>query len=296
MQLSGPWDETLRIRGIRMTEVRQLVQDRDTNIDERIAQGEAFLSDQRSRLLSAMLRAVAPLLIGVALTILWRVQVVSSYFGWIGMTIAALAVLAGAIILAQELAKSADVRSELSILRTRQKALRHLDPVSSSGDSDSQSTDSYFNSLVTINVENLAAYYGLVKVHTDKSFRVAIAVGIAGFALIAVGLAFGFTNDASDRAVSYIATASGIVVEFISGVFFYLYNRTVRQMKDYHDSLLAVQNILLSFKLVGDTKDDSEKAKMVAQMLAYLVGKRTGSPAANGEQPPEAILNKLSQS
>jgi len=30
-------------------------------------------------------------------------------------------------------------------------------------------------------------------------------------------------------------------------------------MKSYHDSLSASQNVLLSFKLVGDTKDDKEK-------------------------------------
>ena len=46
-------------------------------------------------------------------------------------------------------------------------------------------------------------------------------------------------------------------------------------MKEYHDSLLSVQNILLSFKLVEDTKDENEKAKMVGQMISYLVSKTT---------------------
>lgn len=69
---------------------------------------------------------------------------------------------------------------------------------------------------------------------------------------------------------------AGVATEFISAVFFYLYSKTVRQMKEYHDSLLAVQNVLLSFKLVGDTTDPRDKAKMVEMLLQYLVGRDSG--------------------
>jgi hypothetical protein len=285
-----------------MAQMSQLVQTRDTDLEEGIARREAFLGNHRMRLLSAMAWTAAPLVIGAAMVVLWRVELANVWVGWIGMIVIAVAVLAAAGVFAQEMAASADNRSELSILQARLKALRKFDALTPSPDEagpdadggNDRSTDTYFNSLVTINVENLAAYYGLVKVHTDKSFRVAIAVGVAGFVLIVVGLAFGFADDASDQAVAYLATASGVVVEFIAGVFFYLYNRTVRQMKDYHDSLLAVQNILLSFKLVGDTKEETEKVKMVAQMLAYLVGRRTEPPASNGGEPAHA-LDKLPQ-
>jgi hypothetical protein len=92
--------------------------------------------------------------------------------------------------------------------------------------------------------------------------------------LLAAGLSLGFSK--SDRAalMTYISTGAGVVTEFIAAVFFYLYNRTVRQMKDYHDSLLDVQNVLLALKLVGDTKDPSERAKMVEQTLGYLLAKK----------------------
>lgn len=140
---------------------------------------------------------------------------------------------------------------------------------------------SYFESLVRINVENLAAYYALVKVHTDNSYKVAIRISIFGFLLIVVGLIVGFVDFANAHTVSYIASGSGVITEFISSIFFYLYNRTVRQMKEYHDSLLTVQNILLSFKLVEDTHDESEKAKIVSQMLAYLINKQNAPSIAS---------------
>ncbi len=136
----------------------------------------------------------------------------------------------------------------------------------------SDSKPEYFDSLVKINVENLAAYYSLVKTHTSQSFKVSLLTSIIGFILISSGLVIGFKYD--DKIIGYIASGTGILTEFISGVLFYLYNKTVRQLKEYHDSLINVQNILLSFKLIENTSDEKSKAEMVSKMLEYLVQKK----------------------
>ena len=146
---------------------------------------------------------------------------------------------------------------------------------------DNSQKQSYFDGLVRINLENLAAYYALVKTHAKNSFLITIVICVVGFLLIAIGLTIGFINFPNPPTLSYITSASGLITEFISSIFFYLYYRTVRQMKEYHDSLLAVQNILLSFKLVGDTQDENEKAKMVNQMLTYLT---------NNQASPSSLL------
>lgn len=130
----------------------------------------------------------------------------------------------------------------------------------------------YFDSLVKINVENLAAYYSLVKTHTSQSFKVSLMMSVIGFSLIVIGLVIGFRYN--EKAIGYIASGSGIMIEFISAILFYLYNKTVRQLKEYHDSLINVQNILLSFKLIEDTSDEKTKAEMVTKMLEYLVQKK----------------------
>jgi hypothetical protein len=171
--------------------------------------------------------------------------------------------------------------ADLSVLKARQRIADRF----ARGGSDVSET-SYFDSLVRINVENLAAYYALVKAQTDKSFLASLAVGVVGFVLIITGLMIGFVDVKNAQPLSYISSGSGVITEFIAGVFFYLYNKTVQQMKGYHDSLLAVQNVLLSFKLVGDTKDEQVKSKMMGQMLGYLVGDKLGAvlPADNNDK------------
>lgn len=129
----------------------------------------------------------------------------------------------------------------------------------------------YFERLVRINLDNLSEYYELVQTHTNKSFQVTLLACIMGVGLIFFGLLFGWTDNSR---ITYISAGSGIIIEFISGIFFYLYNKTVTQLKEYHDSLLEVQNVLLSFKIVEDMKDAQVKAKNVENMIHYLVGKK----------------------
>jgi energy-converting hydrogenase Eha subunit E len=131
-------------------------------------------------------------------------------------------------------------------------------------------TSEYFDSLVKINVENLSAYYSLVKAHSEQSFKISLFVGIAGFLLIVSGLVMGFQYQ-DLKNIGYISTGAGILIEFISGVLFYMYNKTVRQLKEYHDSLINAQNILLSFKLIESIKDESSKSDMIGRMIDKLI-------------------------
>ncbi len=136
----------------------------------------------------------------------------------------------------------------------------------------------YVEGLVSINVENLAAYYQVVKSHAQKSFYVSLIVGMIGFLLIAAGLVLGYASPQGQLILTYIAAGAGVVTEFISAVFFYLYYRTVRQMKEYHDSLIIVQNTLLSFKIVGETEKGDQKLRMIEKLLLYLIGSAGPTP------------------
>ena len=139
--------------------------------------------------------------------------------------------------------------------------------------------DDYFSRLVTINVTNLKEYYLLVKVHTNKSFIGALLAGFVGLCFITYGLFVGTTGQGNVD-IAYISAGSGVFIEFISGIFFYLYNKTVRQLKEYHDSLIDVQNVLLSFKLVDKVTDDDKQADMLAKMIEFLATARSRPASA----------------
>lgn len=220
-------------------------------------------------------------ILGVVIAVWGRVLVpgglYSASYPIIGISFAAGSILFGLWTATLRTRDRTQRQRQLASLKARRAVIAKLNPavVQEADGRDLVREMPYFDRLVTINVDNLAAYYSLVKEQTDKSFQVSVVVGVVGFVLIAVGLVAGFVVPAQDGpAIAYLATGSGVVTEFIAGIFFFLYNRTVAQMKGYHDSLLQVQNILLSFKIVGDTAEGVERTKMVADMLKYLVGQR----------------------
>jgi uncharacterized membrane protein len=138
------------------------------------------------------------------------------------------------------------------------------------GATSSDKTNRYFDSLVSINLKNLEEYYDLVKTSNKKSFWASLAVSIFGVLLIFSGLITSyFSNNFKDS--TYVVTASGVIVESISGLLFYLYSRTVLQLKEYHDSLLHVQNVLLSFKLIKDSKAIEDNTEIMKKMIEYLL-------------------------
>jgi hypothetical protein len=233
----------------------------------------------------------APTGIGYSDLKAWLAEVVRKPFSIIVIGAATLGCIT--FLIASELADNSLI-AEIDLLQTKKRIATRLQPGGQSGPLgqvtppiDEGKPASYFDSLVTINVENLAEYYSLVKVHTNNSFRASLFVGIIGFSLIVVGViaSFGGVDKATPAT---IAAVSGVIVEFISGVFFYLYNRTVRELKEYHDSLLSVQNVLLSFKLVNDTEDATAKKDMTMQMCQFLLAGVELSKTSHARSSKEA--------
>lgn len=150
----------------------------------------------------------------------------------------------------------------------------------------------YFDRLVKINLDNLNDYYELVQANTRKSFNLSAAIGVIGFLIIIISLILGYVKE-EFKDISYITAGAGVIVEMISSIFFYLYNKTVRQLKEYHDSLLGVQNILLSFKLVNeDIKQDEKKSPIIEKMVEYLIGREPFGISQTQKSKIKEIVDK----
>jgi len=154
----------------------------------------------------------------------------------------------------------------------------------------------YINELVEINLTRLDEYYNEVKRHTFYSFTFSMVVGLVGFSLIIVGIFLGY--DSEKVTTAYISGIAGILIEFISGIFFYLYNKTVKQLKLYHDNLIDLQNTLLSFQLIERVNKPSDKDSIIGKIVDYLIGKQVAKqidPVANTKKLENNLVNDESE-
>lgn len=118
----------------------------------------------------------------------------------------------------------------------------------------------FFTNLVKINFKYIDQYYLQTQIQASRSFTLSATVSVAAFLVIIAGI-FVLLRGGAVTA-STIATISGILAEFVAAVFFYLYNRTVIKMAEYHQKLVLTQNVSLALKIAEDLP---EKDKVLAK-------------------------------
>jgi hypothetical protein len=124
----------------------------------------------------------------------------------------------------------------------------------------------FFTKLVQINFKYLDQYYLQTQEQADKSFRLSAFAAISGLVIIVTGVLmmyYGKTEPA------YVTTAAGVISEFIAAVFFYLYNRTILKMSQYHQKLVLTQNISLALKITDEMEKD-QKGKALELLIDRL--------------------------
>lgn len=113
--------------------------------------------------------------------------------------------------------------------------------------------------LIKLSYKYLDQYYLQTREHAQKGFIVTISVSIAGALVLAGGIIALFLGETTP---AYITTGAGIITEFVSSIYFYLYNKTVQGMSSYHNKLVLSQNIALALKLSNSLESNSDDAKL----------------------------------
>ena len=126
--------------------------------------------------------------------------------------------------------------------------------------------EDFFNKLVKINFKYLDQYDLQTQEQADKSFRLTLFSCSVGLAIIVTGIVMMFLDKTEP---AYVTTGAGILSEFIAAVFFYLYNKTVQKMSQYHHKLVITQNISLALK-ISQELPDGEKSTAQIKLIDKL--------------------------
>lgn len=126
--------------------------------------------------------------------------------------------------------------------------------------------ENFFTNLVKINFTHIDKYYSQTQIQANKSFVLSTIAAFFSFFVILIGIVMMFFGKNNP---SYVTTAAGVLGEFISAVFFYLYNRTIIKMGEYHQKLVLTQNISLALKITEELPE-ADRAKSREKLIEYL--------------------------
>jgi hypothetical protein len=120
----------------------------------------------------------------------------------------------------------------------------------------------------------------------NRVFSLSRLVGLLGFFLLTAAIGFGvYSQVVMPRGlqIAYVAAAAGILTEFISGVFFYLYTSTLKQINLFHSELQLSRRVSTGLLLAGLVHDQCSREAIKAELAARLIHGREDQIA--GTQP-----------
>lgn len=136
------------------------------------------------------------------------------------------------------------------------------------------SGDEIFKYILLINVSSMERYVAQTRIQAEQSFVLCKRISLTGFIMIAFGIALGvYLTVATDNKmdVAYLSASAGIIAEFISGVFFFLYSRTLQQINRFQNRLAAMQQTAMSILLVGNVNDENKRDDTKAELSQALL-------------------------
>jgi uncharacterized membrane protein YhdT len=126
--------------------------------------------------------------------------------------------------------------------------------------------EDFFTNLVKINFRYIDKYYLQTQIQADKSFILSVWASIISFVIIISGIILMYLGKTDS---SIIATSAGVLSELVAAIFFYLYNKTIAKMGEYHHKLVLTQNISLALKIT-ETMDGEAKGSAQMHLIEQL--------------------------
>lgn len=167
-----------------------------------------------------------------------------------------------------------------------------------------------FKSLLLMDLACLEAYISDTRIQALLSFRLCVAVAIFGSLLLLVAIVLGITSQLVPHMppiqIAYLSAVAGLITQFISGVFFYFYNMTLRQINLFHAGLESSRKVCVSLylqSLLKDSPEEQNKARLILIKLLASAGRSDqldqASEGKQNKKPHEAetamqqVLNRL---
>ena len=122
-----------------------------------------------------------------------------------------------------------------------------------------------YKSSIQMSYKYLDQYYKETREQASRGFSITVGIAIAGAAIIAIGIISMFFNA---TLAAYVTTASGVIIEFISSIFFHLYNKTIQSMGNYHNKLILSQNISIALKIADSVEGTDQNAVKIEMIKA----------------------------
>jgi nitrate reductase gamma subunit len=116
----------------------------------------------------------------------------------------------------------------------------------------------------------LESYFNRNLSQIASIFWLSVFVMIIGFGVIIVGV-FEAMNTPSAVVPAALATAAGIITEFIGATFLFIYRSTIQQATDYSKTLERINSVGMAMQILDTMPDKTQGSDLKSKTKARLV-------------------------
>ena len=125
--------------------------------------------------------------------------------------------------------------------------------------------------VATDQTDLLKVFYKDALTQSQRSFTLAAASAAVGFAVLIGALLYMIiAGRQADPGAITITTVAGVIVEIISALQFYLYNRTAAQMGNFQARLMRLQRFLVADNICNDLTTDTARDTARAELVHLI--------------------------
>ena len=144
-----------------------------------------------------------------------------------------------------------------------------------------------FKYVFLINNASVEKYVQQSREQAEASFHLSRRVAIAGFALLGVGIVVGIISQFTEYPLTaaFLAAVGGVLTEFIAGVFFWLYNRTLQQINMFYRGMMKQQQDALA--AIGRASVIGNSGNGADDLFAHIFPSPGGEDETEGNAPAQ---------
>ena len=117
-------------------------------------------------------------------------------------------------------------------------------------------------------IQKLQRYYEINLNHARWSFWASLVSVAVGLAVLLFGVFMLYTQETHEAGVT--ATVAGVLSEFISATFFYLYNKNLKQLNFFYEKLIKFQDTYWAMGLVNHLPEE-KRPEMWVTIISNLI-------------------------
>jgi hypothetical protein len=122
------------------------------------------------------------------------------------------------------------------------------------------------SNVVRLGLNHITEYYAINKSQARNSFTASMVAVIIGLAALVSGIVF-YRNYTT---VATLSAVSGVLLQFIGGAYFYLYNRSLQQLNFFYETLVRLQDTMLAIQqvdLLGETGREKAREAIIRALI-----------------------------